>query len=116
MNEMEKMAKNLVSDLKTRISQLEATIRNVKNQRATTDTQELKDHLEMLFNKKTKSLEMELKAVKCSSFHPEMVSTTTSKPFPRARNLDNDNNLEEWRGKLFSMIFEIFTIFYDIFL
>lgn len=112
INAMEKVAENHLSVLKTRISQLEAAIANVKC--PPTDTRELKHHLELLFNNHTNSLEAQFKSfvqrinVIANSNEPaeitdKIVPKTTLVPtnfanVDEARIADNDDSLAAWRG------------------
>lgn len=117
---MEKMAKAMAGDLKSRLSRLEATLlNNVESRRRAADVEEMKQHLESLIDVKSKTLRMELKHFKCA--HQDADATvhaqTTNEPIeskigqlrdslrthqPPAgtqRYSDAKESLAEWRGE-----------------
>ena len=91
---MEKMAGILVSDLKSRISQLEVALQSVRNQRATRDIQELKQYLESLINAKSQWLEAGFKNVKCTQNADFTSEISTTKPTAHQTFIVRDEPIE----------------------
>lgn len=94
MDQMEKMAGILVSDLKSRISQLEVALQSVRNQRATRDIQELKQYLESLINAKSQWLEAGFKNVKCTQNADFTSEISTTKPTAHQTFIVRDEPIE----------------------
>nr|CAH0112135.1 unnamed protein product [Daphnia galeata] len=124
MGEMERMAKAMAADLKSRLNRLEATLLNKVE--SPSRTEEMKQHLESLIDVKSRTLERELKKFKCAAAaHQDAKATqhaqqTTNEPItseieqlrdslkthqpllidPESKSLDRkQESLAEWRAK-----------------
>lgn len=100
---MEKVTRKLAFDLQSKIVQLEAILIRLQNHSlASGDIHEIKNHMELLLDKKTESLESRMKIVKCESKRDNdanravdlQVEPTTVRP-----QSTNKDTLSEWRGK-----------------
>jgi hypothetical protein len=118
MGEMERMAKAMAADLKSRLNRLEATLLNKVE--SPIRIEEMKQHLESLIDVKSKTLERELKKFKCAAAaHQDATQhaqQTTNEPItseieqlrdslkthqdPESKSLDRrQESLAEWRGE-----------------
>ena len=123
MGEMERMAKAMAADFKSRLNRLEATLLNKVE--SPSRTEEMKQHLESLIDVKSRTLERELKKFKCAAPHQDAKATqhtqqTTNEPitseieqlrdslkthqpppidYPESKSLDRQESLAEWRGE-----------------
>jgi hypothetical protein len=124
MGEMERMAKAMAADLKSRLNRLEATL--LDKVESPSRTEEMKQHLESLIDVKSRTLERELKKFKCAAAaHQDAKATqhaqqTTNEPItseieqlrdslkthqpplidPESKSLDRrQESLAEWRGE-----------------
>ncbi|XP_046648929.1 uncharacterized protein LOC124340452 isoform X2 [Daphnia pulicaria] len=122
MGDMEKMARAMAGDLKSRLNRLEATLLGNLESRRSTEADEMKQHLESVIDVKSQTLRTELKNFKCAH-HPDAADAGTvhaqttnepielkigqlrdslpkhQPPMERQRNSDAKSSLAEWRAK-----------------
>jgi GrpB-like predicted nucleotidyltransferase (UPF0157 family) len=122
MGDMEKMARAMAGDLKSRLNRLEATLLGNLESRRSTEADEMKQHLESVIDVKSQTLRTELKNFKCAH-HPDAADAgtvhaqTTNEPIElkivqlrdslathpppmeMQRNSDAKSSLAEWRGE-----------------
>ncbi len=115
---MEKMARAMAGDLKSRLNRLEATLLcNLESRRRAAD--EMKQHLESVIDVKSQTLRTELKNFKCAhqdadgTVHAQTTNgpiepkigqlrdslPTHQPPMETHRNSDAKESLAEWRGE-----------------
>ncbi|XP_046462620.1 uncharacterized serine-rich protein C215.13-like [Daphnia pulex] len=122
MDDMEKMARAMAGDLKSRLNRLEATLLNNLESRRSRAADEMKQHLESVIDVKSQTLRTELKNFKCAhhqdvadagTVHAQTTNEpielkigqlrdslhTHQPPMEMQRNSDVKSSLAEWRAK-----------------
>lgn len=125
MDDMEKMARAMAGDLKSRLTRLEATLLDNLESRRSKAFDEMKQHLESVIDVKSQTLRTELKNFKCAHHQDAAAdagtvdaqtmnepielkigqlrdSLATHQPqtrMGRQRNSDAKESLAEWRGE-----------------